>query len=80
MKGEFITNGTTYKSLTFKDTKQYTYINFDVNLKSIKSIGYKIFLYEDIDFKGKPLIIDGTTEYINKCFEKPIKSIILTDI
>jgi hypothetical protein len=80
LKGEFLTNGITYGSFKLKDTKRITYANFDVNLKSIKSIGYKIFLYEDIGYKGKPLIIDGTTEYINKCFEKPIKSIILTDI
>ena len=49
-------------------------------MKSIKSIGYKIFLYQDIDFKGTPVIINGTTEYITKCFKKPIKSIIMTTI
>ena len=80
LKGEFLTNGITYGSFKLKDTKRYTYINFDVNLKSIKTIGYKIFLYQDIDFKGTPVYIDGTTEYITKCFEKPIKSIIMTTI
>jgi hypothetical protein len=47
----------------------------EVNIKSIKSKGYKLFLYEEIDFEGEPLIIDIKTEYINECFENPIKSI-----
>ncbi len=47
----------------------------NVHIKSIKSKGYKLFLYEDYDFEGEPLIIDEKNEYINTCFEKPIQSI-----
>jgi YbbR domain-containing protein len=47
----------------------------NVYIKSIKSKGCKLFLYEEYDFKGEPLIIDIKSEYIKECFEKPIQSI-----
>jgi hypothetical protein len=47
----------------------------NVYIKSIKSKGCKLFLYEEYDFIGEPQIIDIKSEYIKECFEKPIKSI-----
>ena len=42
----------------------------NVYIKSIKSKGCKLFLYEEYDFKGEPQIIDIKSEYIKECFEK----------
>jgi hypothetical protein len=50
----------------------------DIYIKSIQNIGYKVFLFDDINYKGELKIIDG--DYENACLEKPVKSIMITNI